>query len=185
MKLKTGLMVSGLAIALPLLIGVYQVWPRSTASDWQPADAIAPPELMAQATEEHLGPAFEGQLGQLKVMKIMQAGQAAPLYIINSRIPSLPIHENPLCGALGCLFLGYVQTSTGYQNVLSSYFDLRLPPDIALLEAGDELQHEMPELILHQLEGNQLLQLRMALNHERYEVIDTQYLPLDTPLPNE
>ncbi|MEO0769056.1 MAG: hypothetical protein AAFY72_06425 [Cyanobacteria bacterium J06649_4] len=181
MKLKTGLMVGGLAIALPLMFGVYQVWPRSTKSDWQPAEAIAPDELMAQAAEENLGPSFDGQLGQLKVMKIVQSGQVAPLYLINSRIPSLPIHENPLCGALGCLFLGYVQTSTGYQNVLSTYFDLRLPPDIALLEVGDELQNEMPELIIHQVEGNQLLQLRMALNHERYEVIDTQYLPL----PNE
>jgi hypothetical protein len=177
MKLKTGLMAGGLAIALPLLIGVYQVWPRSEKSDWQPAEAIAPPELMKQAAEEHLGASFDDQLSRLSVMKIWQSGQAEPLYIIDSRIPDIEMHKNPLCGALGCLYLGYVQTSDGYQNVFNSYLDPRLPPDVSLIEASDDLQNEIPELIVHQLAGRQLLRLRLTLNSERYEVVETQYLP--------
>jgi hypothetical protein len=170
MKLKTGLMAGGLAIALPLIIGVYQVWPRPEKSDWQPAETIAPPELMAQAADED-------QLGQLNVKKIVQSGQAEPLYIINARIPDIEMHKNPLCGASGCLYLGYVQTSDGYQNVFNSYLDPRLPPDVSLIEVSDSLQNEMPELIVHQLEGRQLLRLRLTLNNDRYEVVETQYLP--------
>jgi hypothetical protein len=177
MKLKTGLMAGGLAIALPLIIGVYQVWPRPEKSDWQPAETIAPPELMAQAADEYLGTSFEDQLGQLNVKKIVQSGQAEPLYIINARIPDIEMHKNPLCGASGCLYLGYVQTSNGYQNVFNSYLDPRLPPDVLLIETGDSLQNEMPELIVHQLEGRQLLRLRLTLNNDRYEVVETQYLP--------
>jgi hypothetical protein len=177
MKLKTGLMAGGLAIALPLIIGVYQVWPRPEKSDWQPAETIAPPELMEQAANEYLSASFDGQLGKLSVMKIFQSGQSEPLYIINSRIPDIEMHKNPLCGALGCLYLGYVQTSNGYQNVFNSYLDPRLPPDVSLIEVSDDLQNEMPELIVHQLEGRQLLRLRLTLNSDRYEVVETQYLP--------
>ena len=132
---------------------------------------------MQQAASEYLTSEFDDQLDQLSVLKIWQSGQAEPLYIINSRIPTLEMDKNPLCGALGCLFLGYVQTNNGYQNVFSSYLDPRLPPDIALIEVSDTLQNEMPELIVHQLEGNQILRLRLTLNNGRYEVVETQHLP--------
>ncbi|MEL7358228.1 MAG: hypothetical protein AAFN40_16895 [Cyanobacteria bacterium J06560_6] len=177
MKLKTGILAGGVAIALPLIIGVYQVWPRSENSPWQLVANAAPPGLMMQIGTENLASGFDAQLGQMKIMRPWQPGQTLALYLIDSRAADLSTQDNPLCGALGCAFFGYVPTDNGYQNVLSLYLNPHLPPDIPLIEATDELQNQMPELIIHQLEGTQLLRMRLVLNNERYEVVETQYLP--------
>jgi hypothetical protein len=177
MKFKVGIVAGGVAIALPLIVGVYQVWPRSAAVEWQLAESAAPKGLMVQVAAENLNPGFEIQLGQMKVLKLLKSGQPEPLYLIYSRVAGSSTETNPLCGALGCAFFGYVQKNNGYQSVLSLYLNPNLPPDVPLIEASDALQNDMPELIVHQLEGNQLLRLRLALNNGRYEVVETQYLP--------
>ncbi|WP_121969215.1 hypothetical protein [Leptolyngbya sp. BC1307] len=177
MKLKTGMMAAGVAISLPLIIGVYQVWPSTENGGWQLAEKIAPKALMEQVAEENLNPDFEVPLGQMKMLKLSQSGQAAPLYLIDSRIADSDTEENPLCGDLGCAFFGYVPIDDGYQSVLSLYLDPNLPPDMPLIEASETLQNDMPELIIHQFDGNQRLRLRLVLNDRRYEVVETQYLP--------
>lgn len=175
MKLKIGFIAS--TLVLSLVIGVYQVWPRPIGQSWQPASDVAPSKLMEQAAREHLSSSFDGHLGQLSVMKIFLPEQATPLYLIDTRIPSESIYNNPLCGVLGCLFLGYIQTGDGYREVLSVYLNTLLPPDIPFIEAG-EIQNDMPELIIHQLDSSELIRLRLALNNNRYEPVETQYLPL-------
>lgn len=177
MKFKTTLISGGVAIALPLIIGVYRVWPRSDNSEWQIAADVAPPGLMMQIATDNLAPAFDAQLGQMKMLRPWQSGQTKALYIIDSRTADLTTQDNPLCGALGCAFFGYIPTENGFQNVFSVYLDPHLPPNVQLLEASDELHQEMPELVIHQLENDQLLQLRLVLNDEQYEVVETQYLP--------
>ena len=177
MKLKTGMMAGGVAIALPLIIGVYQVWPRTENGDWQLAEEIAPKALMEQVAAENLNPDFDVPLGQMKMLKLSQSGQAASLYLIDSRLAGSPTREDPLCGALGCAFFGYVPINDGYQSVLSLYLNPNLPTDVPLIEASETLQNDMPELTIHQLEGAQLLRLRLVLNDGRYEVVETQYLP--------
>ncbi|MEO1396238.1 MAG: hypothetical protein AAFV90_25355 [Cyanobacteria bacterium J06634_5] len=179
MKLKTGIMAGGLALSLPLIIGVYRVWPRSESSAWQPLHKVAPPGLMMQIGGEHLSSGFDNQLGQMKTMQPWQPGQTKALYLIDSRTDDLTTENNPLCGALGCAFFGYVPADDGFQSVLNLYLDPHLPPDISLIETSDMLQNDMPELVIHQLEGNQLLRMRLALNNEQYEVVETQYLPLE------
>lgn len=173
--LTRGLILGGLL--LPLIVGVYQVWPRSMSQDWQPAGVVAPPELMEQAVEEHLDSNFDEHLEQLAVMKISHPEQGSPLYVINTRIPSRSIYDNPRCGAIGCLFLGYMQTGDDYQNVLSVYLDRHLPPGIPFIEAGD-VQNGMPELTIHQIDGAELMRVRLALANDAYEPVETQFLPM-------
>ncbi|MEN8446357.1 MAG: hypothetical protein ABG776_15255 [Cyanobacteria bacterium J06555_13] len=176
MKFKAGLLAAGVAIALPFIIGVYQVWPRPEISAWQPAAEVAPPGLMMQIATDNLTSGFETQLGQMTMMRPWQPGQLKALYLIDSRTADLSTQDNPLCGALGCAFFGYVPTDEEFQSVLSLYLDPHLPPDIPLIETSDRLQNNMPELIIHQLEGEQLMRMRMVLNTEQYEVVETQYL---------
>ncbi|MEM9088684.1 MAG: hypothetical protein AAGC93_08060 [Cyanobacteria bacterium P01_F01_bin.53] len=181
MRLKTGLIAGGAALSLPLIIGVYQVWPRSEGDGWQPATEVAPPGLMTKIAADNLAPEFEGELGHMKIMRPWQPGQTTPIYLIDSRIADLSTQNNPLCGALGCAFFGYVPLEDeGFQSVLSLYLDPHLPPEISLIETGDTLQNNMPALIIHQLEDEQLLRMRLGLNDGRYEVVEAQYLPMDT-----
>ena len=179
MRLKASIIAGGVAISLPLIIGVYQVWPRSKSSDWQLLASTAPPGLMMQIGEAHLTSGFDEQLGQMKLMQPWQSGQMSGLYLFDSRSADSPVGENPLCGAMGCVFLGYVPTEEGFQNVLNLYLDPHLPPDVALIETSDILHNNMPKLIIHQLEGDQLIQMHLVLNNEQYEVIETQYLPTE------
>ncbi|MEO0519224.1 MAG: hypothetical protein AAF171_18190 [Cyanobacteria bacterium P01_A01_bin.116] len=179
MRLKASIIAGGVAIALPLIIGVYQVWPRSESSDWQPLANAAPPGLLMQIGEEHLSSGFDEQLGQMKMMQPWQSGQMRALYLIDSRAADLSTGDNPLCGAIGCAFFAYVPTEEGFQNVLNLYLDPHLPPDISLIETSEILHNDMPELIIHQLEGDQLIQIHLVLNNEQYEVIETQYLPTE------
>ncbi|MGB3788420.1 MAG: hypothetical protein WA949_10450 [Phormidesmis sp.] len=180
MKLKAGIFTGGLAISLPLVIGVYQVWPRSESSAWQTLASAAPPGLMTQIGEEHLTSGFDEQLGQMKMMKSWQPGQMAALYLIDSRTADFSTGNSPLCGALGCAFFAYIPVDDGFQSVLDLYLNPRLPPNISLIETTDNLHNDMPELIVHQLEGDQLIQMRLALNNQQYEVVETQYLSAES-----
>ena len=179
MRLRASIIAGGVAISHPLIIGVYQGWPRSESNTWQPLANAAPPGLMMQIGEEHLASGFNEQLGQMKIMQPWQSGQMRALYLIDSRAADLSTGDNPLCGAIGCAFFAYVPTEEGFQNVLYLYLDPHLPPDVALIETSETLHNDMPELIIHQLEGDQLIQIHLVLNNEQYEVIETQYLPTE------
>lgn len=179
MKLKSGAIAASLAIALPLIVGIYKAWPRPESSAWQPLAEVAPPSLMMHIGEAHLTSGFDEQLGQMHVMQPWQPGQSTALYIIDSRAADLSTSENPLCGALGCAFFAYVPTERGFQNVLDLYLDPHLPPEISLIEIGDTLDHDMPTLIIHQLDGDKLMQMHLVLNNDQYEIVETHYLPTD------
>ena len=182
MRLKARLVAYGIALSLPLIVGVYQVWPRSESSAWQPVASVAPPGLMMQIAGDNLAPGFKDQVGQMKMMRPWQPGQSRALYLIDSRTADLSTQGNPLCGSLGCAFFGYVPTNIeerneSFQSVLSLYLKPNLPPDVPLIEATDTLYNDMPELVIHQLEGDQLVYMRLVLSNEQYEVVETQYLP--------
>lgn len=179
MKLKTSTIAGGAAIALSLIIGVSQVWPRSESNTWQPLASAAPPGLMVQIGEEHLSSGFGEQLGQMKMLQPWQSGQMRALYLIDSRMAYVSTGNNPLCGALGCAFFAYMPTEEGFQNVLNLYLNPHLPPDVVLIETSETLHNDMPELLIHQLEGDQLIQMHLVLNNGQYEVIETQYLPTE------
>ena len=181
MRLKARLVACGIALSLPLIVGVYQVWPRAENSAWQPLASVAPSGLMMQIARDNLTSGFDEQVGQMKMMRPWQPGQVKALYLIDSRTADLSTQENPLCGALGCAFFGYVPTDNGEQNgsfqsVLSLYLDPSLPPEIPLIEVTNTLFNDMPELVIHQLEDDQLIQMRLVLSNEQYEVVETQYL---------
>ncbi|MEL6491571.1 MAG: hypothetical protein ABG776_08380 [Cyanobacteria bacterium J06555_13] len=184
MRLKARLVACGIALSLPLIVGVYQVWPRAENSAWQSVASVAPPGLMMQIARDNLAPGFDEQVGQMKMMRPWQSGQVKALYLIDSRTADLSTQENSLCGALGCAFFGYVPTDAGEQNesfqsVLSLYLDPSLPPEIPLIEVTNTLFNDMPELVIHQLEDDQLIQMRLVLSNEQYEVVETQYLSSD------
>lgn len=176
MKLKAGICAGGIAIA-SVLVGVYQVWPHNKNSDWQLAGSIAPENLMERLAEENINSTFEVQTDQMKVLKVSLLNQTELLYLIDSRMAGSDTSREPLCGAFGCAFFGYVPTEEGYQNVLSLYLDTNLPPEVPLIEVSEALKNGMPELTVHQLEGSQLLKMKLVLNNERYEVVEIQYLP--------
>lgn len=175
MKLKAGLIAVSLALAVPLIAGVYRGWSRASNS-WQPAHATGLDGLIQQVSEEQINPDFDVQTGNMRVLEISLPRQRESLYLIDSQQTTDAAEREPLCGALGCAFFGYVTSESGYQNVLSLYLDPHLPPDIPLIEVGEVLQADMPELIVNQLEGTRILQMRMTLNDERYEVIEVKYL---------
>ena len=180
MRLKTSLIAGSAALSLPLLIGVYQVWPRPKSSEWRPLSVAALPELIRQIGEEHLTSGFDdAQIGQMKSLQPWQSGQAKALYLIDSRISDLSTGNNPLCGALGCAFFRYIPTDDGFQNVLNIYLNPHLPPDVSLIELTGQLHDGMPELFIHQLDSDQLVQMTLVLSNHQYEIVETQYLPTE------
>lgn len=183
MKFNPGKLACVFSLTLPVLILLYQFWPRPSSSyssnGWMILSNVAPPGLMTQVAADNLTPQVDTQLGSMNVLRPWQSGQAKALYLIDSRAASQSPEESPLCGALGCAFYGYVPDDRGgFQQVLNLYLDPHLPPEIPMIEASEQLHEDMPELIIHQLEDRQLLRMRLTFNNERYEVVETQYLAL-------
>ncbi len=159
--------------------GIYAALPKTAQGDtWQPASSIAPPELMAQVIQENINPEIQVNAAQMRVWKIQLPGQSTPLYLIDSRIANSAgsPQNNPLCGALGCAFWGYVQEEN-YRRVFASYLDPRLPPDIPLIEPTNIIQNGLPNLKINQLQNHQIQQLTLSFNGQFYEAVETQLLP--------
>ena len=144
---------------------------------WNFAAQSSPSGLMTQVRAEHLSPDAAVDTGQMKVWKIQQSGQTQPLYLIDSRVANAASSTNPLCGASGCAFFGYLATASNYQQVLNIYLDPRLPPHVALIDATDELQSGLPVLKVNQLEGDRIQQLTLTFDGTQYQVTDTQLSP--------
>ncbi|NEP20383.1 MAG: hypothetical protein F6J97_26470 [Leptolyngbya sp. SIO4C1] len=111
----------------------------------------------------------------MSVWKIQASGQAAPLYLIDSRLAGDA--PNPLCGTAGCVFFAYIPSSDRYQQVFLAYLDPRLPPEVELFEVITTLEEGFPTLMVHQLDGRHLQQLTLSFTGQRYEVVNTQHLP--------
>ncbi|NET34879.1 MAG: hypothetical protein F6K19_23125, partial [Cyanothece sp. SIO1E1] len=159
-KLKLmGLAVRAIALTILLssLFGAIQERAAADATHWNYAAHAAPSELMTQVQQDNLRPEVPIDLGRMQIWKIQQSGQSAPLYLIDSQIADLAKYPqaNPLCGRLGCAFLGYIPTDNGYVKVLDLYLKPQLPPDITLFAPSEILQHGLPVLRVNQLESNQ------------------------------
>lgn len=144
---------------------------------WQTAAQSAPPGLMQQIIQENFKLGFAGNTAPMKVWKIMRSVQAKPLFLIDTRTGK-QAHANPLCGALGCQFLGYIPVGNNhYQRVLTAYFKPQLPPHIALIEPTPSIHNGLPTLKINQLEGKQIRQLTFAFNGKVYSTVESQLLP--------
>ena len=152
---------------------------QASANDttWSYAARSAPSELMTQIRREHLSSDATVDTGRMKVWKIQKSGQTQPLYLIDSRVAGAASYTNPLCGASGCAFFGYLATTNGYQSVLSIYLDPRLPPHVTLIDTTNEPKSGLPVLKVNQLEGDRVQQLTLTFDGKQYQVTDTQLSP--------
>ncbi|MGF1498406.1 MAG: hypothetical protein ACFB8W_16520, partial [Elainellaceae cyanobacterium] len=152
--------------------------PRTMAQgSWQFAKS-APSDLMQQVLAENIGSPSLVDASQMRVLRVQQSGQPTPLYLIDTRTAdsSNSSGGNPLCGALGCAFLGYLPGDEGYQQVLGIYLNPNLPPDIPLFQLSEALHNELPILQVNQLEGHQIQQLTLTFNGQEYEVTQAELL---------
>jgi hypothetical protein len=161
-------------------IAVLAMKSASVETGWQEAARSAPPGLIQQVAKENLSSDFAGDIGRMKVWKIFQSRQSKPLFLIDTHITNeaTQLYGNPLCGAMGCKFLGYVSTAKNqYQQVLANYFKPQLPPKISLIEPTPTIRNGLPTLKVNQLERKQVKQTMLAFDGKRYEVVETQLLP--------
>lgn len=181
MRLRLRFRLIGLVgLILISTIAVLAMKSASVETGWQEAARSAPPGLMQQVVQENLSAGFTGDTGQMKVWRILQSGQSKPLFLIDTRSTNEATHpgENPLCGALGCQFFGYLSTAKDrYQRVLSEYFKPQLPPKVSLIEPSQTVQNGLPILKINQLEGKQVKQMIFAFNGKTYDVVETHLLP--------
>ena len=174
--IRTGLVI----VCVLSVIGFYTALSQSSdANGWQRGSDAAPAGLMQQVIQENIAPDFQVDSGRMRVWRIQQSGQPDPLYLIDSRVASAAesASANPLCGASGCAFFGYIQQGDRHQRVFADYLDPRLPPNIPLFEVPHKLQNRLPVLIVNQMENNQIRQLTLSFNDREYEVTETQLLP--------
>lgn len=160
-------------------IAVFAALPEdATETNWQSA-ANAPSELLDQLVSDNLPADLSIDATQMQVWEIQLAGQPAPLYLIDTRVANSAEDPagNPLCGALGCAFFGYVLTNGSYEQVLDAYFRPELPPEMSLFELAEALQNDLPVLKVNQLEGDQIQQFTLVFNGEQYENVEIQTLP--------
>ncbi|WP_163666193.1 hypothetical protein [Adonisia turfae] len=172
MGYRRWLMLGGLSVALA--VGVYAKTSSTAQTGWQLAGEIAPPELLKQIGEEHLSSPEPVNLSQMRVLKVHQSRQSAPLYLVDTRLADSD--QQPLCGKAGCAFLGYIPGQQSYQTVFNTYLNPHLPPDTELLSVTDTLQSGLPTLTLHQLEGQQLQRFTVAFDGIHYAVVTVDNL---------
>lgn len=173
-------LIAFVSLILVGMIAVLAMKSASTEAGWQEAARSAPSGLMQQVTKENLSSDFAGDIGRMKVWKIVQSGQSKPLFLIDTHITNEATqpYGNPLCGAMGCKFLGYISTAKNqYQQVLANYFKPQLPPKVPLIEPTSTIRNGLPTLRVNQLESKQVKQTTLAFDGERYEVVETQLLP--------
>ena len=175
--LGIGMIVWGAIVVVLSAVGLAERQASANDAAWSYAAQSAPTELMTQIHREHFSPDAAVDTGRMKVWKIQQSGQIQPLYLIDSRVANSAGSTNPLCGASGCAFFGYLTTANGYQQVLDIYLDPRLPPHMPLIELGDELQAGFPILKVNQLEGDRIRQLTLAFNEQKYDITETKLFP--------
>lgn len=149
------------------------------AENWNQAAQSAPPELMAQVVAEHLNPNMPVDPGRMKILSLQLPGQSQPLYLIDSRIANLAEypHANPLCGASGCAFFGYVKDGEEFREVWTAYLNVNLPPEVLLFESPDELRNGFPVLKTNQMQGDRIEQSHWSFNGQEYEITKTLLTP--------
>lgn len=149
------------------------------AENWNQAAQSDPAGLMAQVVADHLNPNALVDPGRMKILSLQLPGQSQPLYLIDSRIANLARypHANPLCGASGCAFFGYVKDEEGFREVWMTYLNVNLPPEVSLFESPDELRNGFPVLKTNQMQGDRIEQLHWSFNGQEYEITKTLLTP--------
>ncbi|WP_156119914.1 hypothetical protein [Leptolyngbya sp. KIOST-1] len=92
---------------------------------------------------------------------------------MDSRIEGMEMQ--PLCGAIGCAFFGYIPYYGGFRRVLATYLNPHVPPGQSLIEPTTTMERGLPRLMVNQLGTEGLQQYTLGFNGEVYEIqqIDT------------
>ncbi|MBW4466324.1 MAG: hypothetical protein KME07_12940 [Pegethrix bostrychoides GSE-TBD4-15B] len=165
------------------LLGTSRNRASADAANWSYASNSAPSGLVQQIAANHLSPDLPVDSGRMKVLNVQLPGQKQPLYLVDSRITNLAQypHVNPLCGASGCAFFGYIPTDIPkeqqFQEVWNAYLNVNLPPNVSLFESSDALQNGLPVLKINQMQGNRVEQSHWSFNGQEYEVTKTLLTP--------
>ncbi|MCG8368814.1 MAG: hypothetical protein MJA27_36460 [Pseudanabaenales cyanobacterium] len=181
-KLKwIGIAVGAIALTILLssITGAIREHASADSANWNDAVYSAPLGLMEQVQRNNLSPDLPIDTGRMRVRKVQQSGQSEPLYLIDSQIADAAKYPqaNLLCGELGCAFFGYIPSDSRYEEILNTYFNPHLPPDIPLFESTETLKNGLPVLKVNQMESEQVQQLTLAFNGQAYEVIENQLFP--------
>lgn len=173
-----GMGAMALLVVLLVLPGISDRSVSTETETWQRAAEIAPSRLMEQVRTEHLGTEATVDLGRMKIWKIWRSAQSHPLYLIDSRIADAARYPqaNLFCGQSGCAFWGYISVNHRYQQVLASYFNPRLPPDIPLFSLTGNLQNGLPMLQVNQLEDDRLWQYTLTFSGKTYDITEANLI---------
>jgi hypothetical protein len=160
------------SLILLLIVGIW-LWPRPSQTGWRLAQEVAPLPLLSQMIQDNLNPTFPVDPGQMQMWKVQVARQRQPLYLVDSRIEG--IEMQPLCGAIGCAFFGYISQGSGFQRVLATYLNPHVPPGRSLIEPTTTMEHGLPRLVVNQLGAEGFQQYTLGFNGQVYEIqqIDT------------
>ena len=164
-----------LIIVLLMTVCVGILYARSPQPSWQLAREAAPPALLTQIEANNLHPDVMVDAGQMSVLKLQQAGQAQPLYLIDARL--VDSETQPLCGAAGCALFGYIRDQSSFRQVLATYLDPHLPPGQTVLQPTGDLHQGLPTLVAMQLVETDLQQLTLVFDGETYAIDRLDYLP--------
>ena len=168
------LRVKPLLVSLMMLLALaIWLWPRPSQTGWQLAQEVAPLPLLSQMMQDNLSPTFPVDPGQMQMWKVQVAGQRQPLYLVDSRVEGRDMQ--PLCGAIGCAFFGYIPQDGGFQRVLATYLNPHVPPDRSLIEPTTTVDNGLPRLVVNQLGAEGFQQYTLGFNGQVYEIqqIDT------------
>ena len=172
--MKRALRVKPFIVCLVVLLSLaIWLWPKPSQTGWQLAQDVAPLPLLSQMMQDNLSPTFPVDPGQMQMWKVQVAGQRQPLYLVDSRVEGS--ETQPLCGAIGCAFFGYIPYDIGFQRVLATYLNPHVPPGRSLIEPTTTVEHGLPRLVVNQLSSEGFQQYTLGFNGEVYEIqqIDT------------
>jgi len=99
----------------------------------------------------------------------------------NGSLVMFDYHNTGVCGALGCLYSGYVLSkNTPPTRVFSAYFTSLLPRNRPLFAVADTNSSELPCLKANQLQNSQLRQLSYCYNGNSYQLAQSQLIDIKT-----
>ncbi|PSR19306.1 hypothetical protein C8255_02800 [filamentous cyanobacterium CCP3] len=149
------------------------LWPRPSQIGWRLAKEVAPLPLLSQMLQDNLSPTFPVDPGQMQMWRVQVTGQRQPLYLVDSRVEGS--ETQPLCGAIGCAFFGYIPQDSSFQRVLATYLHPHVPPGRSLIEPTTTVDNGLPRLVVNQLGAEGFQQYTLGFNGEVYEIqqIDT------------
>ncbi|PSN12052.1 hypothetical protein C7293_21825 [filamentous cyanobacterium CCT1] len=155
------------SLVVVLVLAVW-LWPKPSQTGWRLAQEVAPLPLLSQLMQDNLSPTFPVDSGQMQMWKVQVARQRQPLYLVDSRVEG--IEMQPLCGAIGCAFFGYIPHEGGFQRVLATYLNPHVPPGRSLIEPTTTVDNGLPRLVVNQLGAEGLQQYTLGFNGQVYEI---------------